>query len=354
MRVLFITSSESLSGGARQALYLAQGLSGLGHEVFFFAPETAPVQDLDIKINLNPLPASRNEWRSAVATALPKDSPCVVHAFHNKAVKKLAWWGLSWRGKGVVALGHRGVVYRPNNPLPYWSPGISCFTVNSEACKRVLRGLGVSEKRLAVVYNGVPAERVTPKISASKMRETLKLPDYDLVLGSIAGDKPVKGVEYLLRAFANLKADARLVLVGARWERWKDLHRELGLGERVIYAGRVECVADYLQLFDVFVLPSLSESMPNALLEAVCFGLPVVATRVGGVPEMVQDNGLLVPAKDAPALETALLQLCADEKQRKTFAQASRKLAGRFTMENKVNQTLEIYKRILAQRGLAE
>ncbi|MDY7001270.1 MAG: glycosyltransferase family 4 protein, partial [Thermodesulfobacteriota bacterium] len=192
---------------------------------------------------------------------------------------------------------------------------------------------------------------ITPKIPAQKMRETLKLPDQGLILGSIAGDKPVKGVEYLIRAFANLKANARLVLVGARWERWKDLHKELGLNDKVIYAGRVECVADYLQLFDVFALPSLSESMPNALLEAVSFGLPVVATAVGGVPELVRDNGLLIPAKDAPALETALLQLCSDENIRKKFAQASRELAGKFTMENKVNQTVELYTRLLDQRG---
>ncbi len=353
MRIIFLTSSESLSGGARQALYLAQGLFRLGHDISFFAPEAAAIQDLDVEINPKPLPASRSKWRAAVHAALPKNSPCIVHAFHNKAVKKLAWWGLSWRGKGVVALGHRGVVYRPNNPLPYWSPGLDCFTVNSEACKRVLISLGVSEKRLHVIYNGVPKERITPKIPAPEMRKTLKLPDQELVIGSIAGDKPVKGVEYLLRAFANLAADARLILVGARWERWKGLHKELGLKDRVIYAGRVECVADYLQLFDVFVLPSLSESMPNALLEAVSFGLPVVAAAVGGVPELVRGNGLLVPPRDALALEAALLQLCTHEDQRKTFARASRKLAKRFTMENKVNQTLDLYTQLLAQRGLA-
>jgi len=93
--------------------------------------------------------------------------------------------------------------------------------------------------------------------------------------------------------------------------------------------------------------------MPNALLEAVSFGLPVVAAAVGGVPELVRGNGLLVPPRDALALEAALLQLCTHEDQRKTFARASRKLAKRFTMENKVNQTLDLYTQLLAQRGLA-
>lgn len=356
MRIVLVTSSESASGGTRQALYLGRGLAGRGHAVTFFAPHRAASEPLAAGLDFRTLPPARRDWRSAVEAALPASGPFIAQAFHNKAVKALAWWSLAWRRRGGVCLGHRGVMYRPGNPLPYWSPGLALFTVNSQACARVLRGLGVSANRLEVVYNGIPAGRVTPGLAPAAMRERLGVPAGVPVLGTVAGDKPVKGVDVLLAAFAALPPElstARLVCVGCRPERWDADIARLGLAGRVHCAGRVENVADYLAALDLFVLPSRSESLPNTLMEAVCLGLPAVATRVGGTPELIRGNGLLVPPGDAPALASALARLLSDPAERKRMAGASRALAPEFSLDRKVDRMEAIYSELLAGRGHA-
>ncbi len=358
MRLIFITSSSSLSGGTRQAMYLARGLRGRGHELAFFVPHDAQIAGLDQDIDWRRLPPRPGQWRAAVAQALPpRGEPCIVHAFHNRANKALAWWSLAWRSRGCVCLGYRGVVYRPHNPLPYWSPGMDCFTVNSRACARVLRSVGLSARRMAVVPNGIPPGRVTASTPRETVRAGLGLAPGQLVLGSVAGDKPVKGVEHLLRGFALATGqglDARLVVAGARAARWEPLAGELGVGGRAVFTGRVENVADLLQVMDAFLLPSLSESMPNVLLEALFFGLPLVGSDVGGVCEIIGDNGLLVPPADPAALARAMLKLAADPELRRVFGRASAAKARDFTLETKLANSVAVYNDLLARRGFAQ
>ena len=105
---------------------------------------------------------------------------------------------------------------------------------------------------------------------------------------------------------------------------------------------------------DLFVLPSLSESMPNTLLEAICAGLPVVASNVGGVPELVNGNGLLVPADSVDALADALRSAMADPARRATWAGASRAMAPEFSSTARVDRFETLYRRLLRQRGLAD
>jgi len=349
MRIVLVTSSESASGGA-QALYLGQGLAGRGHSVTFFAPDQAASEALAGDLDFRTLPPARRDWRAAVEAALPASGPFIVQAFHNKAVKALAWWGLAWRRRGGVCLGHRGVMYRPGNPLPYWSPGIALFTVNSQACARVLRGLGVSGRRIRVVYNGIPAARVAPAQDPAALRAGLGIPAGVPVLGTVAGDKPVKGVDVLLAAFAALPpefADSHLVCVGCRPARWEAEAAGLGLAGRTHFTGRVENVADHLAALDLFVLPSRSESLPNTLMEAACLGLPAVASNVGGVPELIRGNGLLVPPQDPAALAAALARLLADPAERNRLAAASRALAPEFSMTRKVDQMEAIFAELL-------
>lgn len=352
MRFIFMTSSSSLSGGTRQAMYLAQGLIARGHELTFFVPHNAQITGLDNRIGWRNLPEKRALWRDFVEAALPPEGePCIAHAFHNKAQKHLTWWSLKWKKRGVVCVGYRGVIYRPNNPLPYWSPGMDCYVVNSKACGRVLRTVGCPKRKIEVIYNGVPDKRTTATISPQEMRKSLGIPEDALVLGTVAGNKPVKGMDYLLKAFAQSGVDAHLVAVGVLEKLWKDKSTALGLTGRLHMPGRVENVADYLQIFDAFILPSLSESLPNVLIEAFGFGLPIVASAVGGVPEIVTDNGLLVPPAKVDPLAGALRRICEDHSARARWGEASLRHAAEYTLEKKVERSIEVYNRLLTRRG---
>jgi glycosyltransferase involved in cell wall biosynthesis len=360
MRIILATSSTNKSGGSRQALYLAQGLRQRGHDVTFFTEKKAGLRELDPHMDWGDLPADKRRWRHAVEQALPEGRqprPAIFHAFHNKAVKKAAWWGLLWRRRNVVCVGHRGVVYRPGNPLPYLSPGIGAFIVNSRACADVLRWYGVGACRLHVVYNGIPAGRSTPCRSAAQTLQQLGIhkKDSDVFYGTVAGDNPIKGTEVLLRGFALARMEnARLLVIGVTPAKWQPLCDELGISRHVTLLGKTECVADYLQLLDVFVLPSLTESMPNTLLEAICMGLPAIATRVGGVPELVDNNGMLIPAGDHCALSHALRDMHNAPQQRLRWAAASRSMAPAYGLERRVERIEGIYRGLLRRRGLRQ
>lgn len=280
---------------------------------------------------------------------MPENEPVIVHAFHNKAVKILAWSGTLWRlqGRRVACAAHRGVIYPPTNPLPYLLPGIRLFAVNSKACLDTLPLLW-RKSAGKVVYNCVPDSKITPGRSKDDVRAELAVTEDTVLIGCVSNNAPVKGLEFLIRAFAKIRSPGRvLCLVGGDAARWTPLCEELGILESVRMIPRIEYVADYLQLFTLFVLPSLSESSPNTLLEAMRMGLPAVCSNVGGVPECIHDARYLVPAGDADALASCIAATLADPE---ALAEAGRRnlaFSEQFTVAKKLAVTEELYRGLL-------
>ncbi len=372
MHLIILTSTKSRSGGARQALYLAQGMAARGHTVHFFTREGSRVKDIAQNCGQVHSLDEAGSWRASIEAVMPaKGEPCVVHAFHNAAVKRVAWWGLFWKKRAVIAA-HRGVLYRPGNPLPYWSPGIDCFLVNSEACARVLRGVGLPRRKARVAPNAVPDERLVPAGPPGEVRRTLGIGEKDLVFGAVVNNSPVKGVESLARAFARAFPArpgqprgvlprpepplARLLLVGCNRELWSDLLRELGIAGRVHIVPYTEDVAGHLAAMDVFVFSSLAkpaqESMPNTLLEALRMGLPAIGSRVAAVPEILENCGLLYPPGDVEALCAALLRMAEDPALRKEMAAAALREGDRYRPEVRLDLVESIYTELLRGKGL--
>ncbi|MFH1036332.1 MAG: glycosyltransferase [Pseudomonadota bacterium] len=170
--------------------------------------------------------------------------------------------------------------------------------------------LGAPPERLHLVPNGVDQELFRPADRATARRE-LGLPLGVPLLLYVGWLVPVKGPEVALKALALTPGAHHLVLVGdgAQRQALQALSRELGLAGRVTWAGTQPhaSVARYLAAADALVLPSRSEGEPNAVLEALAAGRPVVASAVGGVPGLVAEGlqGALVPPGDAPALAAA-------------------------------------------------
>ena len=356
MRIIIITSSTSRSGGTRQALYQAEGLAGRGHTVSLCLPDDSNFWDLHPAPFWHRLPRSKRQWRTELESLLPEnpDEPVIVHAFHNKAVKLVAWWGLFWRRRNLACVAHRGVVFRPNNPLPYLSPAMKAFIVNSQACAKAI-SLYTPQRKIRVVANAVPDKRVTPQAAPEALRRNLNLHDANPCFVYIGNDNPVKGTEVLLRAFAATPlSQARLILLGTNPTRWRDLTEKLGLADRIRHVGHVENVADYLQLGDAFVFPSLPDmdSAPNVLLEAMRMGLPVVATNIGGVPEIMCGNGILVPPSDVAALGQALIAMAENPAQRAAWGRISSELGQKYSVTARCQDLESIYTQLLHKKGL--
>lgn len=192
---------------------------------------------------------------------------------------------------------------------------------------------GVPRKRCVLLENGIDTAEWTRANPTETAKRALGLSPDHPVVGAVGRLSPEKGFDLLIRAVAGLPG-VQLVIVGEGDDRprLEGLIRELNLLERCQLLGFRSDVKPVYEAMDVFALSSLREGLPNVLLEAFALGVPVVATRIAGVPRLVQDgqNGTLTEPGGAEALRSALAELLANEDRRRRFA-----LAGRDTVERR-------------------
>ncbi len=356
MRIIIITDSNSRSGGVRQAAYQADGLAQRGHDVTLCLPQDSSMWEVD-KTSPNPLwyrlPANQGAYRAVVESLLPADpcTPTVIHGFHNKTIKRLAWWGLFWRQRNLACVAHRGVIFRPGNPLPYWSPAIKAFLVNSRACAKAI-SCYCPPRKIFLVPNGVPDARITPHQNPQELRKRLGLPDTGFNFVYVGNNNPVKGTDTLFEAFAQANlAGAKLITLGISPEKWTSLAQKLGIEKNILYIGYTENVADYLQFGDAFIFPSRDmDSSPNTLMEAIRIGLPTISTNVGGAPDIAGDSGILVPANNPRQMAQAMRIMAGDDARRATWAANSRRLGKRYSVEARCEVLEKIYTSLLLSK----
>jgi len=165
---------------------------------------------------------------------------------------------------------------------------------------------------------------------------------------------PIKGVTYLVSAMAKVVEKypkSLFVLVGKGDDKGeeeiklKEQVERAGLADKVRFLGWRPDVDEIMGCFDIFVLPSLNEGMGRVLVEAMAAGLPIVASRVGGIPDLIKDgkNGLLVPPADAPALEKAISDLLADNENRNRMGKAGKNICRPYSAEAMVEQIDNLY-----------
>jgi len=214
--------------------------------------------------------------------------------------------------------------------------------VNSQHLKKLALKTTPNLK-IKVIANGVDSKRFYPA------KKAVDKPV--IVCSSRLGER--KGIRYLIEAMALvlktlLKAELWLVGEGVEKESLKRLTNELKLDKQVKFLGRVEhkkLPAIYRQA-SVFVLPSLSESLSNSLLEAMTCGLPVVATKVGGNPELVtKQNGILVSPADSQTLAWAIIKLLQDQKLKDKMSQASLNEAQKYSWQKTAREYLVLYEK---------
>jgi glycosyltransferase involved in cell wall biosynthesis len=231
-----------------------------------------------------------------------------------------------------------------------WSTRIVCVSAHD---RQLAQQFGVGgQSQLVLIRNGItPAD--PPRLDADAVRRTLGVRERPVVVsvGRLASQKDPMT---LLAAARRLTAGT-VVLVGdgplrPTAERYV---RDHGLQNRVILSGMRTDVASILAVADVFVLASRWEGLPLAIIEAMMAGLPVVATRVGGVPELVEDGvtGVIVPPRDSEALAAALKRLLADPGLRSRMGRAGQERAFRdFAGDRMARETEELYEELLAVR----
>ena len=185
-------------------------------------------------------------------------------------------------------------------------------------------------------------------------RAALGIPADAFIFGSVGRLSAEKGHRYMLDAFARtqkLLGSAHplyLILVGDGREQpaLERIAAQSSLGQRIRFAGFQGNPGQWMRLFDCMVQPSLTEGTPNSVLEAFCLGVPVIATAVGGVPDMIThgDNGLLVPPRDAVSLAAAMAQLVVDSRLRRRLSTAMQQTSSIYSPSAQKERLLAVYR----------
>lgn len=220
--------------------------------------------------------------------------------------------------------------------------------------------IGADPSKIEVIYNAVDWAQLQTTASREAVRAEINVPANAPVAGIIARLTEQKAHTHLFQAMASTPGldQMHLVVVGDGHLR-ADLERlavSLGIGDRVRFLGARRDLGNLLSAVDIFVMPSLWEGLPLSMVLAMGAGLPVVATRVAGIPEVVHhgETGLLVPPADVPALGSALATLVASAETRARIGAAAREFVRpRFGVDGYVASVTALYDRLLAAKHLA-
>ncbi len=243
-------------------------------------------------------------------------------------------------------------------------PFTECLIVNSfEGARHWEKSLDLPAGACRVIYNGVDVERFAPEnIPPGRpiaLAESVGLKTDLPIVGVVARLDPQKDPSNFLGAIkhmASRQTRVQFVWVGDGPSRQsaEEMVRAYGIGDKVRFVGEQPDTPAWFSIFDIFVLPSKCEGLPNVLIEAMAMGKAIVATDVGAVSEVVEHGvtGILVPGGDARALASAILELLSDEAMRIQLGRAARiEAARKFSMGRMVNETEALYKDLAARKG---
>jgi glycosyltransferase involved in cell wall biosynthesis len=360
MFALHIDTARTWRGGQNQVLTTVMGLRALGHRTMLVAHSDGELkrraeEGLDL-ISLTP----RTEmdltaaWR--LSRVIKQLKPDVVHAHdpHGVAMAGLALSMSTQLAKPPLVAARRVDFHLRGNSLSRWKyRQVDCFICASEAIRQMLIGDGVPAARAVTVHEGIDIERVDAAPPA-RLHEEMWLPHHAPIVGNVAALVPHKGQRHLIEAARLVLPqvpDARFIIAGegelrpALERQIKDHHLE----KHVLLAGFRPDVLSLHKGFDIFVMSSVTEGLGTSLLDAMAAGKPVVATRTGGIPEVVVDGetGFLVPPRDHGAMAEAIVALLKDEALRRRMGEGGRvRACTLFSAERMVQETLRVYQRV--------
>ena len=351
LSLLFIDTERVWRGGQDQLYTLIKGLHGRRHRIHLVCEPGTLMEDRarEIGVSVNPI-----KIRSEVGfvslfhliSTLRRVRPDILAFNTPKAIfmGTLASW--------FIPVGARIAFRRVYFPLRKglftrlkYTRGIDCIIAISESIGSQLRDYGIPNHKIRTIYEGIDLS-IYPKRTVLRQRRS----DEPAVVGTVAHLSREKGLNYLIEAASmipDVQRKLRFVIVGdgTCLRELEELVHSKGLENIFSFAGFHSDIPECLKAFDIFVLPSLSEGLGSAILEAMATSLPIVATRVGGIPELVKngDNGLLVAPADSVSLARAIEKLADDaDLSQRMGLRGRQRIEERFTLERKILETEQL------------
>lgn len=362
IRVLHIDTERGWRGGQQQAAYLFEGMRDRGYHTAFVCKQASKFERYCIEKNLPYMSLGmrseldvRSAYRIARICKRHQFNILHLHSAHALALGLLARALLS----GVKLVAVRRVDFHSKKNLfsatKYRHKYLDKIVCISDAIKDVLIEEGVPADKLLTIHSGVDFGRYRNISLPSDFRQQEGLPKDHIIVGTIAAIAGHKDYPNLLKA-------ARIVLDrhdattfcaigdGKDREKIKNLAIDLNLGDRFLFKGHREDIGEFLKSFDIFVLASKLEGMGTSILDAQSVGLPVVASRTGGIPEIITDgfNGILVPPQDELALANAILNLIENKELRRRIGESALENRKEFDISVTVERNIALYQQLLS------
>ncbi|OHA96988.1 MAG: hypothetical protein A3J09_02915 [Candidatus Zambryskibacteria bacterium RIFCSPLOWO2_02_FULL_51_21] len=367
MKIIYGITKSNFGGAQRYVFDLATEAKKAGHDVAVLCGgEGSLVRKLEEeKVRVITMPHLKrdisiiDEFKSFyfIFQTLRKERPAV---FHTNSSKMGGLGNLAARLAGVKKIIFTSHGWEFNAPRPWWQKilimkfvwltiALSHKTICvSKKTREQISWFPFIQGKLAVVHNGIAPFFLLPKEAA---RRALGIHDNEILLaGTLSELHPVKGLDILLDAWGKFtkKNEATLVMLGDGGirESLEDYAGELDIADRVIFKGYLDNAKQYLNAFDIFCLPSRSEALPYTLLEAGIASRPVIASNVGGIPEIIENgiSGALVPPEDSETLFSTLVLFAEDKILRERLGSALRQTVEEsFSIEKMFAETISLY-----------
>ena len=346
LNIIYVHGIGEIGGAEKDLLMYLGRLDRQKFSPHVVCPETGPlkeeVEKLQVAVVGLPLP----QWRRIKSRVqVPVTVWKLIKIFRQWQIDLVHvndhWWTppayLAAKIYSLPVIVHIRQQIAPSRIQHYWLDKPNALFPVSKHIEQVVLSRGVPPRRVHVMYSGIEVDHFCCQRSPEEqcsIRQRYGLKNDQLIIGTVANLFPRKGYDYLLEALVEVKAVVPgicCLIVGKGSEDYckklRQLVVELQLSSNVIFAGFQNNVADFVSIVDIFVLPSLIEGFGIVLLEAMAMEKPIVATDVGGIPEVVVDGvtGLLVPPKHSKALAAAILQLLRDPQKRQAMGKAGRR-----------------------------
>jgi glycosyltransferase involved in cell wall biosynthesis len=375
IRVLKFLNHFYVGGTERQFVHIANGLdrTRFDVDVACFKREGPLLDSLHAGIPVHTYPVRRNLYSSRSVLSqlrLMKD----VRKRPFDIVHTYGWYPnvfaipasrLAFRPAIIASVRDVGAYMTPAkiHALKFVCALADCVLANSGAGRDWLVEQGVRPAKIEVIHNGIVVPPLIERMRGlTPVRQEFRIPSDQPVCACIGRVVSGKGIDFYLRA-ARILADrgrnVRFLMVGALsveqnyQSDMKSLASQLNLGDRVIFTGERKNISEILREVDIVVHPSLTEGLSNVILEAMAASVPVVATSVGGNPELVEHgrNGLLVPAQNATEIADAVCWLLDQPEMARSFGERGRqRVIEEFALDRMISKTEALYVRLLEGR----
>ena len=359
LKIAHIDTGLTLRGGQRQMLMVAQGLRERGHEQIIVCREGSALEAVVRKDGFPVFSLPTFDPWHAFGTLLWRQQlrgwgPAIVHA-HDGRGQSLAW--AASVGLPVQRVASRRVTFFPSDGWTYrLKYSLTCHAVIavSENIRQLSVHAGVPAERITVIPDGIEIPEELPTAGERKrLRASWEFGDEHFVVGLLGASSAEKGHDVAAAAFEILNQQmpqARLVAAddAASISERAAVNRGEPLAPGLPRYVQIDKLDDFFPGIDLFIMPSKSEGLGSSALWAMAYGVPVIATRVGGLPEIVVENetGWLIPPNSPQALADEIAIAASDRSKLEAFGRQGRKRTEGFSTAIMVQRTEELYYRL--------